>query len=393
MTSFHSLSAAGFAATAISYGPARMGFGLFVPEFKDSFSMSSSAVGLVSSLGFAGFFLGLLVSQWLLNRKGPKVPVLSGLWAATTGLGIVALAPNMWILALGVFLAASSAGFAWTPFNDAVHRNIRDVDRPTALSEISTGTSVGITLAGLVALAMVYLGFDWRACWAVFAGASALALAGNWLALRRVEKAEDDPPEQGWRDLLDPAAAPLAGIAFVYGITSAIYISFVPDRFGQEGVPGMPDRATPALVFILFGIFGLAGLLTDRLRNGIGLTWLLRLLLMAAGGSLALAALLPGHWLGLVPSAALQGMNVMMTSAVLAFSSERLFPSFPSLGFTAILLATAAGSVIGPALAGLASDGIGPAAMFYGAAALPVAAALVLRARFVIDRPAELREA
>lgn len=67
ITFFQSLSAAGFAATAISYGPGRMGFGLFVPELKSVFSMSSSAVGLVSSLGFAGFFVGLLIAQWLLN--------------------------------------------------------------------------------------------------------------------------------------------------------------------------------------------------------------------------------------------------------------------------------------------------------------------------------------
>ncbi|MEY8841519.1 MFS transporter, partial [Cribrihabitans sp. XS_ASV171] len=124
---------------------------------------------LVSSLGFTGFLIGLLVAQWLLVRYGPKVPVLTGLSAATVGLGIVALAANVPVLAAGVFLAASSAGFAWTPFNDAVHRKVRNVDRPTALSEISTGTSLGIALAGFAALAMIHIGAGWRACWAVFA--------------------------------------------------------------------------------------------------------------------------------------------------------------------------------------------------------------------------------
>ena len=69
MTFFHSLSAAGFAATAISYGPGRMGFGLFVPEFKSAFLMSSSTVGLVSSLGFVGFFIGLLIAQLRYAQK------------------------------------------------------------------------------------------------------------------------------------------------------------------------------------------------------------------------------------------------------------------------------------------------------------------------------------
>ena len=126
MTYYQSLSAAGFAATAISYGPGRMGFGLFVPEFRSEFALSSAVVGFVSGLGFFGFFLGLIIAQVLLIRRGPEAPVLSGLVAATSGMVLVALAPNLLVLAIGVFLAASSAGFAWTPFNDAVHRKVFD---------------------------------------------------------------------------------------------------------------------------------------------------------------------------------------------------------------------------------------------------------------------------
>lgn len=389
MTFFRSLSAAGFAATAISYGPARMGFGLFVPEFKSAFSMSSTTVGIVSSLGFAGFFVGLLIAQLLLNRKGPGVPVLSGLFAATVGLGIVALAPGVTWLATGVVLATSSAGFAWTPFNDAVHRKIREVDRPTALSEISTGTSVGIALAGALALAMVLSGLGWRTCWAVFATASAVALLANRAALRHVDKSPEPGPDQGWRDLLHRAAIPLFGTALVYGVTSAVYISFAAERFSTEGgVMGIPEGAAPALVYICYGLFGLVGLATGRARQAVGLTWLLRGLMATACGSLLLAAFVPGSLTGLIASAGLQGVNVMMTSAVLAFWSESLFPGFPSLGFTAALLATAAGSVVGPALAGLAVTSVGPTAMFLLVAALPVVAAAGLLERFVIARPA-----
>ena len=394
MTYFHTLSAAGFAATAISYGPARMGFGLFVPEFRSTFSISSSTVGLVSSLGFAGFFIGLLIAQMLLNRKGPKVPVLLGLTAATLGLGLVALASNVALLAVGVFLAASSAGFAWTPFNDAVHRKVQDVDRSTALSEISTGTSIGIALAGLVALAMVLAGFTWRVCWAVFATASAAALVANWAALRHVEKAAEEGPEEAWRDLLHTAALPLFAIAFVYGTTSAIYISFAADRFSQSGgVPGVPADAAPALVFLFYGLFGLAGLVTARVRDAVGLPCMLRALLLTGAASLSLVALLPSSWIGLVLSSGLQGINVMMTSAVLAFWSERLFPAFPSLSFTAALLAAAAGSVVGPVLAGLASHFFGAGAMFFGIALLPLAATATLRDRHLTERPAHAMQA
>jgi predicted MFS family arabinose efflux permease len=386
ITYFRSLSAAGFAATAIGYGPARMGFGLFVPDFRTAFSMSTSTIGLVSSLGFFGFFLGLLAAQLLLTRRGPEAPVLLGLCAATLGMVIIAAAPNVAVLAIGVFLAASSAGFAWTPFNDAVHRKVRDADRPTALSDISTGTSIGIVVAGGTALAMVLMGFSWRYCWAAFAMAGALVLVGNWLALRPVERGPVGTKGQ-WRRVLQASALPLFGIGFVLGTTSAIYISFAADRVREVGgVPGLP-AAAPALIFISYGLFGLAGLLTSRAKEALGLVWLLRLLMGAGTLSLVIVAMMPDRWAGVVLSAGLQGVHVMMTSAVLAFWSERLFPALPSLSFTAVLLVMAAGSVLGPGLAGLASGAAGPMAMFLGAAVLPAAAVLFLRGHHASERP------
>jgi predicted MFS family arabinose efflux permease len=350
--------------------------------------MSTSAVGFVSSLGFLGFFIGLLIAQALLKRRGPAAPVLSGLLAATVGMGIVALAADLVVLAFGVFLTASSAGFAWTPFNDAVHRKVRDPDRPTALSRISTGTSVGVAAAGFAALAMVLTGLSWRVCWAFFAIASAAALIANWAALRDVEKDPEASLERRWQGVLQIGALPLFAIAFVYGTTSAIYISFAADHMqAGGGVPGVPTAATPALIFILYGLFGFAGLFTGRVKEAIGLLWLLRLVMLAAALSVALAAALPGSWTGLVLSAGLQGLHVMMTSAVLAFWSERLFPSLPSLSFTAALLATAAGSIVGPALAGVAADAFGAGVMFLGTAALPAATALLLRDRHTRERP------
>lgn len=388
ITYFTSLSAAGFAATAISYGPARMGFGLFVPEFKTTLSLSSSTVGFVSSLGFFGFFIGLLIAQALLERQGPKAPVLSGLVAATLGMGIVAIAPSLPVLALGIFLAASSAGFAWTPFNDAVHRKIRDVDRPTALSEISTGTSVGITTAGLAALAMAAAGFSWRVCWTFFAVAGAVALTVNWVSLRGVDKAETDGIKNGWRDLLCAASIPLFAIGFVLGATSAVFMSFAPDHMrGSGGAAGLPGEYAPALVFIFLGVFGFLGVVTGKVKDAIGLHWLLRGLMLAGAVSLVLVAIGAGSWAGLIVSAGLQGLFVMMTSAVLALWSERLFPALPSRSFTAAILATAAGSVTGPAVAGVMSDALGPEAMFIATAVLPGLTVIVLRYHHVKERP------
>lgn len=388
MTPFWKISAAGFAATAITYGPARMGFGLFVPEFRSVFDLSTQTAGLVSSLGFFGFFAGLLVSQAMTTRRGPRLPVVAGLAAATLGTGIVAAAPNLPVLAIGVVLAMSTAGFSWSPFNNAIHRTVEDESRPAALSSVSTGTSLGIAAAGLTALAMSLGGLSWRICWAAFAIGSALALLGNWMALREVAGTPGPGGEQRWAVLLRSSAVPLLGIGLSYGITSAIYISFAADRIAQSGgVAGLPEKASGSLVFICYGGFGVLGLLTGRLKAVTGLPWLLRFLMLACALSFALPALWPASWPGVVLSAGLQGLYVMMMSAVLSFWSDRLFPSLPSQSFTAALLAVAAGSALGPAVAGLASDTFGAAQMFLGTAALAAATAVAFRDRHIWERP------
>ncbi|MHA6347570.1 MFS transporter [Roseivivax sp. CAU 1761] len=370
----------------MSYGPARMGFGLFVPDLRTAFEMSDAAVGFVSSLGFLGFFLGLLAAQWLLQRRGPEAPVLAGLAAAAAGLGICAAAPSLPVLAAGVCLAASSAGFAWTPFNDAVHRKVSAPDRPGALSLVSTGTAIGIVLAGLAALVTALSGLSWRLVWAGFALAALAALLANRAALHPVGKSADDPPPRGYRTLLRAEAVPLFVIAFVYGVTSATFISFAADRFAGTPQDGGGGLVRPALVYVSYGLCGLTGLATARIKAALGLAMLIRVLMAAGALSLALAALLPGSLAALAASSGLQGLHVMMTSAVLAFWSERLFPSLPALSFTATLLMTAAGSVLGPALAGVLAQSAGPRAMFVAAALLPAVTALALRGRQVRER-------
>ena len=388
MTPFWKLSAAGFAATGITYGPARMGFGLFLPEFRTAFSISTGSAGLVSSLGFLGFFLGLLAAYAMTARRGPRAPVVLGLGAATLGMGLVALASNLPLLAAGVFFAMSSAGFSWAPFNNAVHRQVQDELRPRALSFVSTGTSLGIAAAGAIALVLGLGGISWRIGWTVFAIASALAALANWVALREVAGSAGPTSRQPWGALLKASAIPLYVIALSFGTTTAIYISFAADRIQQAGgVPGLPASASPAVMFVSLGVFGLAGLATGRARAATGLPGLLRLLLLTSALSLLLIALTPSSWPGVILSSALQGVFVMMMSAVLAFWSDRLFPQLPSLSFTAALLAVAAGSVLGPVAAGYISDTLGAATMFLGAASISAITAAVILPRHVRERP------
>lgn len=389
MAPFWKLSAAGFAATAITYGPARMGFGLFLSEFRADFALSSGMAGLISSLGFLGMLTGLVAAYATLARIGPRPAVLIGLGLAALGTGLVATATTLPILTLGIVLAMASAGFAWTPFNNIVSRRLPDTTRPSALAIISTGTSLGIAFAGASAMAVNLSGLPWTAAWTSFAVMSALALLACVFALQEPSgPLGASIPMQRWSTLLHRTAMPLYTIALSFGVTTAVYLSFAADRIEQMGgLPGAPSGSSPAILFLAYGIFGLAGLSTGWVKSITGLSLLLRLLMIGSALSLALIALLPTSWIGVMLSAGLQGVFVMMMSAVIAFWSERLFPQMPARSFTAALIVVAMGSVLGPATAGIVAEIHGPTSMFLGSAALSLTTLPVILPRFVRERP------
>lgn len=385
------LAAAGFVATAVSYGPARMGFGLFLPEFRETFSLSSTSAGLIASASFAAFVAAVLLAGAMIARLGPRAPVLTACALAGTGMGLVAAAGTPAMLAAGVVLAGASPGLSWSPFNDAGNRLVTTEQQPWVLSSVSTGTTVGVALAGALALAASYSGLGWRMVWAIFALAGGAAFVVAARGLRGVGSvAPPSRPTHGLRDLLTDALAPICFVALSHGAISSIYISFAADWVTRSGeMEALSKSEVGAVIFISYGLCGLTGLATGALERQLRLVPLLRAVFLCLTLSLTLLALLPGSAPAVLVSAGLQGACVMIVSAVLAFWSLRLFPALPSLGFTAALLALAAGSALGPAAAGLAMDVVGTPPAFLATAGLSLATATALSARFVRARPAD----
>ena len=139
------LGLAGFCATAVSFGPARNGYGLFLPEIREDFGLSTGMLGVIASGLYAGYLAALVAVGLLAARTGPRLPVGIGLLSAAGGSTLVALAPNATVLAAGVVLAGTSAGWSWAPYNDAVERTVPGSSRDRVLSVVSTGTTFGIT--------------------------------------------------------------------------------------------------------------------------------------------------------------------------------------------------------------------------------------------------------
>lgn len=410
MTPATRLTAAGFVATGVAFGPARMGFGLFLPSFRDEFALSTSAAGMIASAGFLAFFMALFVNAWIGRRFGERGSVITGAVAAAVGFAAVAAAENSGILTLGIALAGTSAGLCWAPFNDAAERVVPDESRATALSVVSTGTTVGIIAATALALGVTQGAINWRWAWIAFAlsglALAAVAQAGlpssqgpkpSHYAVADIARVglpsaltSDLTPKPIAEDasLTQRAAIPLYSTALCFGMTNAIFLSFAADRVvNAGGLPGLPDETASVVIFLSYGMFGVLGLATGRIEACIGLAPLFCFIFAAATLSLALIAFAPTSWSAVIVASGLHGIATMMVSAVFSFWSVRLFPGRSTLGFTAALLSMAAGSVLGPALAGLLATAKGALVMFLAAAIPPLATALWFGLKLRVPRP------
>jgi MFS family permease len=178
------LSLAGFSATAVTFGPARNGYGLVLPDIQDAFGLSTKVLGFVASGLYAGYPAAPLAVGLLAALTGPRLPVLAGLLSVGVGRALVALSPNPAVLAAGA-LAGTGAGWSWAPYNGAVGRRVPASSRDRVLSVTSTGTTFSIAIAGLAALGAAAYGLPWRAAWFAFAAGSLAVAALNAALLPR----------------------------------------------------------------------------------------------------------------------------------------------------------------------------------------------------------------
>ena len=384
------LGAAGVAMIGVSYGFARYGYGLFEPDLRAEFGLSIADSGVVAGVAYVGYVAAVVLTGVLARRLGPRPLIAAAGSTATAGMAVVVLASTPWQLVAGLVVAGASSGFAWAPYSDAVDHLVAPGRRTVVLAAIASGTSVGITVAAV--LALVASGTQWRAAWVVFVVLAALATVPNVLLLRRAPGRGRTRRTAGsglrsQRSLRRPGTLALYATAVAYGAVGSVYWTFA-----VAAVSGGGDGATP-VAQVFWGGLGVAG--TLGIGAGVLFTrWGLRrshtLLLGGLAVATVLVAVVPGSWAGVGVSAAVYGPAFMATSGLLAVWSYEVFPDAPAGGFSATLLALGLGSVAGPALAGALADGWGTGVALLAFAAVITGAALVARppARFADPRTA-----
>jgi predicted MFS family arabinose efflux permease len=366
------LVSAGVGAVAVGYGLARYGYGLFLPDLRAAFGLSSAALGLIASAAYASYLLAVVSAGALSARFGPRLVVVAGGMLAVAGMIVIALAPSGAVLAAGVFIAGASGGLVFPPFADVVVGLLPVDGQSRALATISSGTGWGVLMAAPLAL---LAGDSWRVAWLAF---TLVALFVTLWAARSVPRRIVGPTGTGSGErlrvswFLCPRSGPLLAGALLVGLAASVYWTFAVELAGQAGL----GRDGARVLLGVVGAASIAGSLGGDLLERLGGRSALALTALAMAAALALLATSEAGWLGAVVSAAAFGAAYNLIVALQTIWSARVFADRPAVGLGAVMFVLTLGLLAGPPLAGIGADAASLSVAFYAAAGL--CAAIVL---------------
>jgi len=368
----------GLSMVGVTFGMARYGYGLFLPEFIETFSLDKQTQGLIGSGSYLGYVFATALASWLSGYAGPRYPLALGAVCAVAGTALVAASASPLSLAIGVFIAGASPGAVFPALSDWASMQEHPEERNKLFTIMNSGTGAGIIIATPLAW---LLGTQWRYAWLIFALAAAI------VGLMAVLLA---PPRKSFlkasiatgtifkmRLLIAPHAIPLYTVSFLSGFTTAIYWTFSVDTISRT-VPAAFGIDRPEMIFwILTGFSGFLGAFAGNAVNKSGHVKVLRYTMIAFAISSCLLGLLSHNIVAVLLSGLIFGAAFIFITGLLGVWSMIIFKIRPSAGFGVTFLLFTAGAVFGPSVSGLAAPLIGQNLVFVAAGIVAISICLI----------------
>ena len=385
-----------FAMMFVTFGTA-YSYSAFFASLQQAFAATRGDIALSFSIAVPLYYLVGAISGPLADRFGARATCLFGVAAGGAGLMLAATATALWQVYVGFGLGLGlGIGFSFVPSIAAVQRwhvRRRGFASGIAVSGIGFGTLVMPPVAaGLIA----WMG--WRGAWAMLGLFIVIIGGAAALCIDNAPERHGALPDGGVIGLgVHSRSGPAAGVSLRDAVTSRtfilLYLSLVVIWIGASIpfvhlVPYAEDvglsHGTAVTIFGLVGIGSIAGrFLLGRFADRIGL----RVLLSAAFAGIALMQL---WWLAatsvwqLAAFALIFGICYGGFVALYPAITVDYFGGRHAGGIIGVLYTGgAAGSFLGPKLAGDAFDR-------FGSYAIPIAigaACAMLAVLFVIAAP------
>lgn len=363
-------------AAAVGQGFGRFGYALLLPAVNADLVHSYAVAGLLGTLNLAAYLAGTLVVSLTSERLEPATSVRVGLLLTTAGLAVLALAPSVLVLAVGMVLAGFGGAMIWVQAPGIAGSAVPVSRRGLAIGLAGSGIGLGVMASsGLTAAVHAVAGSGaWRPVWGVEAVLSALAAvaAARWLR-PRVAPASGPVRVSALRRVPGWVGCTLSYGA--YGLALAVYMTFLVTAYEQDA--GFAPAHASAVFAVVGVCITVGGVLLGRWSDSVGrraaMTW-------AYVGMTAAILLVPvGAEPWAVVSAIAFGLAMSGAPAVLAAHlADSLDPRRFAAAFGAVTLVFGLAQLAGPQLAGWIADRTGsfsPAFLVAAGAALCAAVA------------------
>lgn len=353
--------AAGLAVIAVTYGLARYGYGLYLPEFRAGFGLSSGTAGLIGAGSYAGYCLAAVLGGRLVGGGHARATLWLAGGSAALGCLLVAAAWSGPSLAAGALVAGGGAGAATPALVAAVASTVPAAAERRSQGVVNSGTGAGVVVGGLLVLAAPGA---WRWSWVGFAVVALAATAwADHSARWSVQPATHGAARPG---SLHRLRRPLVA-ALLAGAGCAAVWTFGRDLMTDDG--GLPPRVTGLLWCVLGGaglLGGVSGVLVGRV--GVRAAWIATV----AGTSAGTAALAARPGSAVVAVLALVSFGaafVALSGVLLAWGAQR-DPAAAPAAAAVLFIGLTVGQAVGAVLLGRVADATSAPVAFAIAAGL-----------------------
>lgn len=344
---------AGISIVAVTYGLARYVYGLFLPAIQSDLYLSTQTMGMIASISYIGYLVATAIGTYISAMTGPRLPIVLGGIAATIGMGGIAFSQSAGMLALGVFIAGTSAGFSYPPLSDAIVQAVKSKSRSKVYAWINTGTSFGIMAAGPIVL---IFGAEWRLSWITFSLLALGATCFNYFQMpSKMEHNQKGSmlPSISLEWYLKKESLPLFFTATGFGILTSVYWTFSVDLIATKGDF---SQLNISIFWVLVGISGIGGGAAGFLVEYWGLRGVFQIFIILISVSMAMLSYFYDQVMVGFISAFLFGASFITMTALLGIWSVYIFDSRPSAGFGATFFLLSLGQFIGPMFAGFIGE-------------------------------------
>ena len=374
---------------AVSQGFARFTYPFVLPQMRHDLLGSYSAAGAVGAVNLGSYLAGVFAVTWISRRMESTALLKCGLVLTSAGLLLVALAPNLLVVVVGMAAVGLFSAAVWVPAAGIVSAHAPEHRRGLAFGITVAGIGLSIAVTGqLVALVHRLAGPDaWRPVWGIEAGLAAVILLLQLVLLERLPgEHAPDTTRRALRELM-PAPRRLLVSYFLYGASYAIFTNYLVAAAQNDLGLSSTGAAQAYSALGIASIFGglVLGRVSDRIERRTVLGW-------AVLGTGLLCLLVPiGAGVLTVPVALLYGLLMTGVGSVLfAYISDCVPQAFVAAAFGTITLSLGLSQLVAPPLGGWLADRTGGFAVSYLVAAVAgvLAGVLALRLPTSANRPA-----